>query len=173
MALVACPECKAQISDKAERCPQCGAKRPKSTSRATIFIGGLFAIAVASLVFKANKSDVNYQTTATQASVPGRPEPQPRTPEQLKADREINTVLAGARMLKDAMKKPETFELIKAIMIDGKVICYEYRARNSFNDRTTEQYVVTDKVSSSKAADWNKHCAGKSGTDYTSVRAVL
>lgn len=90
-----------------------------------------------------------------------------------KEDIEINIVLAGAQRLKDGMKKPETFELLKAGMIDGKVICYEYRARNSFNDRIVEKYVVSDTVSSGKTADWNKYCAGKSATDYTSVRAVL
>ncbi|CAA2107702.1 hypothetical protein VVAX_04367 [Variovorax paradoxus] len=96
-----------------------------------------------------------------------------RTPAQLRADKEINIVLAGARWLKESMKKPESFELVNATMIDGKVICYEYRARNSFNDRRTERYVISDNVSSSKAKDWNKLCAGKSGIDYTHVRAVM
>ena len=97
----------------------------------------------------------------------------PRSPAQLQADREIRTVLAGAQRLRDAMKKPESFELLSATMIDGKVICYEYRARNSLNDRRTERYVVSDTVSSSSAADWNRLCAGKSGTDYSSVRSVM
>ncbi|MDH6593195.1 hypothetical protein M2165_003084 [Variovorax sp. TBS-050B] len=56
--------------------------------------------------------------------------------------------------------------------LPDKVICYKYRARNSFNDRT-EHYGVSDTVSSSKPADWNKLCVGKSGTDYTHVRAVM
>jgi hypothetical protein len=30
MALIPCPECKAQISDKAKACPSCGAKPPRS-----------------------------------------------------------------------------------------------------------------------------------------------
>ncbi|WP_298829360.1 hypothetical protein [uncultured Piscinibacter sp.] len=85
----------------------------------------------------------------------------------------MNIVLAGARRLKSAMKKPETFELTRAIMIDGKVICYEYVARNSFNDRAPGHYVVSDTVSSDKASDWNKLCAGKSGDDYTHVRVML
>ncbi len=88
-------------------------------------------------------------------------------------DRDLNIVLAGARWLKESMKKPETFELLRATMIDSKVICYEYRARNSFNDRTAGNYVISDSVSSNKPKDWNKLCAGKSGTDYTHVRAVM
>lgn len=88
-------------------------------------------------------------------------------------DRDLNIVLAGARWLKASMKKPETFELLRATMIDGKVICYEYRARNSWNDRSPGTYVISDSVSSSKPKEWNKYCAGKSGIDYTSVRAVM
>lgn len=88
-------------------------------------------------------------------------------------DRDLNIVLAGARWLKESMKKPETFELLRATMIDSKVICYEYRARNSWNDRSPGTYVISDAVSSSKPKDWNKYCAGKSGVDYTSVRAVM
>lgn len=109
-------------------------------------------------------------TATAHTSTPTQPE---RTAAQLKADKDINIVLAGARWLKESMKKPESFELVSATMIDGKVICYEYRARNSFNDRRTEHYVISDNVSSSKAKDWNKLCAGKSGTDYTHVRAVM
>lgn len=173
MALIKCKECGAQVSTKANACPACGAVRPKQTRAATWFIGAVAVFAIGGTILEANKSKVNYQTTATQAIAPQRPPPPERTPAQLKADREINTVLAGARALKSAMKKPETFEIISASMIDGKVICYEYRARNSFNDRRTEYYVVTDTVSNGKPETWNKYCAGKSGTDYSSVRAVL
>lgn len=117
-------------------------------------------------------SQTKSSRTASTPTAQATSEPE-RTPAQIKADKEINIVLAGARWLKESMKKPETFELINATMIDGKVICYEYRARNSFNDRRTERYVITDDVSSSKAKDWNRLCAGKSGTDYTHVRAVM
>jgi len=73
------------------------------------------------------------------------------------------------------MKKPETFELKSAILVDGKTVCYEYEARNSFNDRAREFYVLslTDKATGSDASVWNKRCADKQGTDYTSVRVML
>jgi hypothetical protein len=134
-----------------------------------MFIGGLFIIAVGSMVIQSNRGGPASSGSSPQAVAQAAP----RTAEQLRGDREVNTVLAGARMLKETMKKPESFELLSATMIEGKVICYEYRARNSFNDRQTEQYVVSDTVSSSKAGDWNRLCAGKRGTDYTHVRAVL
>lgn len=131
------------------------------------FIVGLGVLAM----FWAGRATGTSPIAAT--AVVAKPVTPERTPAQLKADKEINIVLAGARWLKDSMKKPESFELVNATMIDGKVICYEYRARNSFNDRRTERYVISDNVSSSKPKDWNKLCAGKSGTDYTHVRAVM
>jgi len=174
MALVKCKECGAQISDMAKACPQCGAAPKPSTSRTTIAVGGLFILAVAGMVSNANKSDVNYQTTASQAAAPTgtNAATPPLDPAKQKADREINVVLLHARALKQSMKKPETFELLTATLME-KAICYEYRARNSFNDRTNEHYVVVDLKGSSSAKDWNTHCAGKTGTDYTAVRSVL
>lgn len=47
MSLMACKECKAQISDKAEKCPQCGAKVKKPTSLIKVFIVGALLIWVA------------------------------------------------------------------------------------------------------------------------------
>ena len=99
--------------------------------------------------------------------------PQARTETQIQADREISLVVAGARSLRDALKKPESFELLSATMIDGGVICYEYRARNSFNDLRTEHHVIANSVNSSQAKDWNALCAGKTGKDYTHARAVM
>jgi len=93
--------------------------------------------------------------------------------ETARKDRETNIVLAGAQRLKSSMKKPETFELTRAIMIDGKVICYEYTARNLFNDQTREHYVISDTVSSNGAKEWNRLCAGKNGEDYTGVRHFI
>jgi hypothetical protein len=40
MAMTACKECKKEVSDKAEACPQCGAKMPKKVG----FFKGLFAL---------------------------------------------------------------------------------------------------------------------------------
>lgn len=99
-------------------------------------------------------------------------EPQPQVV-STKPNGEFTAVLAGAQWLKSTMKKPESFELISATMVDGKVVCYQYAARNSLNDRKTEQYVIADGVSSSKADDWNRLCAGKRGTDYTHARSAL
>ncbi|MFV0673636.1 hypothetical protein [Variovorax sp. tm] len=143
--------------------------------RLPVAVRAAFAIAVVAgagfiMMSWASQASQPSSIVAPLASTPSQPE---RSQAQIKADKEINIVLAGARWLKESMKKPETFELINATMLDGRVICYEYRARNSFNDRRTERYVISDDVSSSKPKDWNRLCAGKSGTDYTHVRAMM
>lgn len=81
------------------------------------------------------------------------------------ADAAIN----GALAIKERLKKPESFEVTRVVYIAPTTLCYEYKARNSFNDVGHDVYVVTDKVSSDKPKDWNKICANKSGTDYTSM----
>ena len=45
MALKPCKECGASVSDKAQTCPQCGAKQTKKTSPFVIFLAILLAIA--------------------------------------------------------------------------------------------------------------------------------
>jgi len=173
MALKPCRECGAQVSDKATSCPKCGSPVPKGTSTGTLIIGAFIILVVARMVWPSGESSASASSTG----VPAAATAPSKTPEQLaetaRKDREINIVLAGAKRLRDSMKKPETFKLNKAIMIDGKVICYEYTARNSWNDQASEHYVISDTVSTNGAKEWNKLCAGKSGDDYTSVRAVM
>ncbi len=101
------------------------------------------------------------------------PAKSPPTAAELAREKEFRTVVAGARWLKENMKNPASFELISAGMIDGKVICYEYRGTNSFNAIVPNFRVITDNVNSGEAKDWNKYCAGKLMTDYTYARRVL
>lgn len=114
MALIACKECKAQISSEAKSCPQCGAAPPKKTSMATWFVGGLMVFVVGSMIVNANRTEVPYQTTATQGAAPVRAAiaapPPPKSPEVL---REITRLRALT---------PETFctkELRKAKGLKG------------------------------------------------------
>lgn len=161
MSMKPCKECGKQISTDAEACPQCGAKQPQPTSRWTILIGGLFAIFVAKLVFSGHETPPQPELTPGQKAA------------EAQRNREINTVLNGANWLKSSMKKPESFKLIRAGMIDGKVICYEYQARNSFNDVTHGRHVIGENINSGSDEAWNVNCAGKSATDYTHVSAVM
>ena len=161
MALIACAECQAQISTDAKACPQCGAKPS----------GGMSAISAALILL------VIAGVLASLGDHEEKPPAPVKTEAQKLADatreREFQTVVAGAKWIKGTMKKPESFELLSAIMIDGKVICYEYKARNSWNDVAAGYRVITDDLNSGEPGAWNKHCANKSGTDYSSARVAL
>ena len=80
-----------------------------------------------------------------------------------------NVAIDGARRIKDNLKKPETFEILKVVYLAPTTLCYEYKARNSFNDVTRGRYVIGAKVSSDSGEAWNKHCANKRGDDYTTI----
>lgn len=58
MAIKACKECGGTVSDKAETCPNCGAKQPKKTSKlALIFAGLCLVIIFSSLLSGQNESE--------------------------------------------------------------------------------------------------------------------
>lgn len=162
MALAKCHECGHQVSTDAKACPQCGAKIKQPTSRFTILIVGLICIGFAKFIFD--------------------PEPSPppvaeQTPEQaaakLKKEAEFQRVVIGAKALKQAAKNPDSFKLTSAALMESGAICYEYRATNSFNAVTPGKFVVSKNGGSAEAAAWNKHCGGKSGTDYSYARQAL
>lgn len=101
-------------------------------------------------------------------------QPDPPDPQKLAREREFQTVVAGARWLKENMHNPKSFELVSAFVTDGgKAICYEYRGTNAFNAIVKNHRVISDTVNSGKATDWNKHCAGKAGTDYSYARHAI
>lgn len=164
MAMTTCTECGAKVSTAAKACPSCGAPPPKRTSTGVWIVGGLFAL----VVWKIAADSVDR----SEANVSSKSSPTALAAAQ-KSDRDVNLVLAGARLLKQGMKKPETFELVSATMIGDDTICYEYKARNSFNDVAHAHYVVSNTVSSGGAKEWNRLCAGKQGTDFTYVSASM
>lgn len=76
MAVVKCKECGGQVSTKADKCPSCGAKAPKKTSRVT----WLVLIVIALLVYQAATND-SPPKPAAQASAPvPAAQPKPRGP---------------------------------------------------------------------------------------------
>lgn len=69
MALKPCKECGNQISDKAESCPQCGAKQKRKTSKLVLFIAGFFLFCV--FVAIIGESDfANKNTSAESGNEP-------------------------------------------------------------------------------------------------------
>jgi len=71
MALNRCKECTAEISSKADKCPQCGAPQPKSTSPltwlVTIIVGMIFIAALTRDPPSAPQSSRTAQTAKDQA----------------------------------------------------------------------------------------------------------
>jgi hypothetical protein len=157
MAMTTCKECKQPISTAAKTCPGCGAAPAKPTSRLALAFAG---VALFAIVYGVANQE------------PAAPE-QPKTAAEIQREREFQQVVAAARGLKAAMKNPASFELVSAFMVQGPTVCLVYRSTNSFNATVTEQYTLSDKVSTTSAAAWNKHCAGKPGDDYSHARMAL
>ncbi len=164
MALIPCKECKAQVSDQAGKCPHCGAKVDKPTSKIALVFAGLVLIGVVKCSYE----------SATQVSSPAPP---PLTAEQRaakeKKEADFQRVVIGAKLIKNATKNPDSFKLESAVMMDDGSICYEYRGTNSFNAIVPGTMVINAKVSSNSAADWNRYCAGKTGVDFSYARQAL
>ena len=154
MTLIRCSECGAEVSDKSAACVKCGAKLPeakKPTSRAAIFFGGLFAIAVAGAVLS-----------------PKNEPPPEKTSVQKLADEKYSAQLAFsttvAKTLKASMLDPESF-VIETFSINesNTLACIEYRSKNGFGGFSRDHASVSNGKSSTSAANWNKLCAGKRG----------
>jgi hypothetical protein len=160
MALIKCNECSSAVSDSAEKCPHCGAKVPKRTSRFAIAIAGLFAIGIAMSIFRGGGSS---------SSTP----PSPKSPAELKTDQELNTAVSAGLVLKNRAKDPASFKVETFFVLPGGAACYEYRAKNSFNAVVPARAVFvppatmvtseTDKGRFTKT--WNATCT-KPGQEY-------
>lgn len=95
MALIKCKECGSEISSAAKACPKCGAPPPKPTSRFTIFFGGLFAIAVAMMVFKPGDTPLQPIKQVSASPVRVKPARHPEcagNPEQEKCDQRLDSL---------------------------------------------------------------------------------
>ena len=161
MTLIKCKECNAQISYSASACPACGLKATQPTSRLAIGIAGLFAIFLAKGIFDSNTAPEPPVKSAAQVA------------ESIKEDQEFQHVLLAAKLLKQGMKNPDAFKLASAVMLKDGTICFEYRSTNSFNAIVPGTFALTPDKGSANEKDWHKYCAGKAGTNYTSVRQAL
>lgn len=63
MALVKCGECKTEMSDKAEKCPKCGAPAKKKTSLLTWLVVGIFGLGIIGAISGNNSSTSSTETT--------------------------------------------------------------------------------------------------------------
>lgn len=163
MAMTNCRECKQGVSTVATACPHCGApaiKQSKPPGPVAWIVGGLVLVGV-------------YQCTSS-ISTPPVEKTQAQKLADAKKEKDFQTVVAGAKWIKQSLKNPKSFELVSAGMVDGgKALCYTYRGTNSFNAVVTQHRVITDHANSGEAKDWNKHCAGQPQTDFTYARQAL
>jgi hypothetical protein len=88
-------------------------------------------------------------------------------------ERDFQAVVAGAAWLKRNTKNPASFELVSATKFGDQAICYVYRGTNSFGAVVTNHHVIADKVNSDEAKDWNRHCTGSGGADFTIAKHAL
>lgn len=85
----------------------------------------------------------------------------------------VNTgrAIEGAKLLKEAMRNPDSFTIKSALVMDSGAVCYEYRSQNGFGGMNREQAVLTPKdrillqETSGFYRAWEKFCHGKSGDD--------
>jgi hypothetical protein len=142
MALAKCKECAAQISSKADACPQCGAKVTKG-----IGCGGLLLICFGVVVFMAIISPSSSSSSSpSPASKPSAPVAPPAPREVVENSAWDASVRQVERYLKQNLKDPDSYQSIewsKVVKTDGGgfMVRHKYRAKNGFGGYTIEEQV--------------------------------
>ena len=189
MALVKCKECGKEVSTKADACPNCGAKVKKPTGCGTLIVVTLVGVLVLVIAFGGSDKGTSPTTAAAPAPSPVPVKP-PNTEEQAaaaaakaaadaKRKKEEETFVKaqiGAKVLKQAMRDPDSFKLASVLVMDSGAVCYEYRARNGFGGMNVSHAVLSSDGKTFKGQDedgfsrvWNKECSGKAGDDIVST----
>ena len=88
---------------------------------------------------------------------------------------------AGAIVLRQSMRNPDSFKLARVLKFPNGAICYEYRAQNGLGGTDVERAVLpkspavvfTKAMGSAFSDEWSRSCLG-SGTDVTDqVEAIV
>lgn len=106
---------------------------------------------------------------------PGAKQPIKPTEQNKKNDANLNRGLAGALMLKNSMRDPDSLKIEKAILPNhGKSSCYEYRANNGFGGFNVGKAVLIGDgialITNEQAGfldQWSSLCADKAGRNFT------
>lgn len=132
MAIIKCKECGNEISDKAEKCPSCGA--PTSTK-----LGCLSLSFIAIFAFMVIGYAVQYSS----------PPPPPKTEEQIRKEsiHQHFDALNGShfeltKLVKKSLNDPDSYDHDKTTYIDKGdrlTITTTFRARNEKGGMTTHQ----------------------------------
>lgn len=161
MALKNCKECGNQVSDKAEKCPNCGINQPKKTSKLALIFAVIVFIYILFEILKpsASKSDSNH-------------EEQP-----VRNENKAGALLTYSQLeIKKNAKDPDSVEFrneqVHNNTDSGAVACGQYNAKNSFGSyagfkgfvaiEKDQTLYIQDGVNSKLFPEkWNKYCAGK------------
>jgi hypothetical protein len=94
-----------------------------------------------------------------------------KTPEgkqgEAKEAARVAFVANGSRRLRNAVRNPDAFKLMRVLVMDDGAACYEYRAQNGFGGMNGGRAVLSpdgDLETTETAgfrALWKKECAGK------------
>ena len=152
MAIKPCKECGGPVSDKAESCPQCGAKQPKETSVLTWICVGMLGLAAIIWMYSGGEDEPNNVAEA-----------KPLTKEDLMTAIQLQAIM----QIKSGLKDPDSATIN---FYKGRP-CGQVRAKNSFGAYTGFKRIVLLKdiniegqgLSSTQFEKiWNKHCDGVS-----------
>lgn len=180
MALVACEECKKEISSEATSCPHCGKKvvRTSGCAKFALVIVGFFVVALI-IGNQQKRGAENDEAARVAALTPEQRETERRRAEitkQAEAKKELafQKVVAALRAIRDANRNPSSVSWISVgANGDASVICVEFRGQNGFGGMSKEFVVIANGTASKKPAAWNKHCAGQPLNDMISARQAL
>lgn len=154
MSLVACSECKKEISDSVKACPFCGYKR-----------SGKFwkVISLVTLIFIVGKC--SSESSKTSANKPAE-----RTPQQIESDAKFNRDAGMLKAFKRTLHNPDSFTIESVLRMADDTLCVEYRATNRLNALVLSQLVI---LKDGHIGKWGIHCAGKTGTNITYIKRAL
>lgn len=160
-----CKDCGKEVSRTAKTCPNCGARL------------GMSAWKKLGIALVAPLAIVGFIGGLADSSKYGEPPKPPPSPEEVaakeKAERDFQHVVRILRSIKVATKNPDSFTVSNVVQVADGTICVEYRGTNSFNAVVPGRAVARNESISTTDADWNRHCAGKSGKDYSYARMAL
>lgn len=143
MALIACPECKKEISDKAKVCPYCGIESPKVEEpyKGMTFSTKLYGVAlVITIIFL-----IRSCATPTKPYVSSPPPPPPaKTQAEILKDQMRDKYYEGIVFLKKNMKDPSSFEVESAYALPNMTVCYKYRSKNGFGALDIGYAIITN-----------------------------
>lgn len=147
MSMMVCPECKKEISNQADKCPNCGAS--PSLGKVGKYIAA--ALVVAIVIGLIADGD-----TPTDSS------PQINT-EEAERNHRANVARSFEKAIQSSLRDPESLKVEQmAIDSSGNVACAIYRAKNGFGGMNKGMAVKVGSSISEDADSWNKHCVGGS-----------